>query len=81
MLGSPTCYDMDGVGNVQYGWGRLWYGLDGSNRWGMGDIGMKWQMLMEVGVEDINKVEGGGYGWTEGGRYGWGLGMWMEDLE
>ena len=31
---------------------------------------MKWQMLMEVGVEDINKVEGGGYGWTEGGRYG-----------
>lgn len=21
MLGPPTCYDMDEVGNVQYGWG------------------------------------------------------------
>ena len=36
---------------------------------------------MEVGVEGINKVEGGGYGWVEGGRYGCGLGMWMEDLK
>ena len=77
MLGLPTCYDMDGVGNVQYGWGRLWYGLDGSNRWGMGDMGMKWQMLMEVGVDDINKVEGGGY--MDGLRVadmdeGWGCG-------
>ena len=29
---------------------------------------MKWQMLMEVDVEDINKVEAGGYGWAEGTR-------------
>ena len=34
------------------------------------DMGPKWQMLMEVGVEGINKVEGGGQGWAEGGRYG-----------
>ena len=34
----------------------------------MGDI--KWQMLMEVGVEDKDDVECGGYGWGEGGRYG-----------
>ena len=36
-------------------------------------------MLMEVGVEDINKVEAGGYGWAEGTRVadmgeGWGCG-------
>ena len=36
-------------------------------------------MLMEVGVEDKDKVERGGYGWGEGGRYGYGLQMWMGD--
>lgn len=33
-------------------------------------IQIKWQMLMEVGVQDKDEVEGGGYGWGEGGRYG-----------
>ena len=49
-------------------WMEVRYGWDGWNCWGMGDI--KWQMLMEVGVEDKDDVECGGYGWGEGGRYG-----------
>ena len=46
---------------------------------------MKWQMLMEVGVEDINKVEAGGYGWAEGTRVadmgeGWGCGWKIQNM-